>query len=409
MVAGKRPGVTMSAQGRLGAAPPPTEAGGAAAAVSANGSGIGSDGANDAAGATISGLQSEADASAAVAAAANGAAAAAAANADEDGETAAASPTIQTIPTSDLSGVLITTVQPTGSSAGLLRPGDVLLSFDGVPLANDGSVPFRARERVFFTSLVTSKPTGSSARVEVLRDGARLPPIDVPLAPLRPLVRVHCYDELPSFFVFAGLVFVPLCQAYLHEYGDGWQSAAPRRLVERALHGLASSPGEQVVILSQVLVADVNAGYQSLTNLQVLTVDGVRVKDIRALREAVLGAQGPYVVLGMEQERSLVLDLAAARAADGGVLRRYRVPYATSADLLLPKGQAGQEEQQHDGGGIVGPDGGPATAGHEAEGGALPVVVSLASAAAAYGAALGEGGMLMAPSAAPGDGSVRRA
>jgi hypothetical protein len=49
----------------------------------------------------------------------------------------------------------------------VLRKGDVLMEFDGIPIANDGTVPFRARERIFFTAFTTLKPTGSTARVKV--------------------------------------------------------------------------------------------------------------------------------------------------------------------------------------------------------------------------------------------------
>jgi hypothetical protein len=320
-------------------------------------------------------------------AAAAGADAGAAAASSPAGATAAPPPP----PTEDLSGVLITTVQPTAASRGILHPGDVLLSFDGVPIANDGTVPFRARERIFFTSLITQRATGSTALVEVLRGGRRLAePLAVPLAPLRPLVRVHCYDELPSFFVFAGLVFVPLSQPFLHEWGDNWQSSSPRRLVEKALHGLASEPGEQVVILSQVLVADVNAGYQSLTNLQVLTVDGAKIKDLRALRKAILSARGPYVVLGMEQDRRLVLDLAAARAADAAVLRRYRVPFSTSADLLEEAAKQGDDDDDcvDDGAAVVVEGGGEGDGG-----GARGGVVSATTTSGGRGA----DGVLLAP------------
>lgn len=315
------------------------------------------------------------------------------ADASSSAEAAASTDTQQQLPppdppAEDFSGVLITTVQPTAAARGILQPGDVLLSFDGIALANDGTVPFRARERIFFTSLVTQKPTGSHALVEVLRGGKKLPePLKVPLAPLRPLVRVHCYDELPSFYVFAGLVFVPLSQPFLHEWGDSWMNSSPRRLVEKALHGLASVPGEQVVILSQVLVADVNAGYQSLTNLQVLTVDGKKIKDLRALREAILNAPGPFVVLGMEQDRRLVLDLAAARAADAGVLRRYRVPFSTSADLLEDEQEA--EEGRVDDGAAVVVEGG--VGGGDGRGGAVAAMAN------ECGAAVGDGGVLLAP------------
>lgn len=69
---------------------------------------------------------------------------------------------------------------------------------------------------------------------------------------LQPLVPVHQFDKLPSYYIFAGLVFVPLTQPYLHEYGEDWYNTSPRRLCERALKELPKKSGEQLVILSQV-------------------------------------------------------------------------------------------------------------------------------------------------------------
>jgi S1-C subfamily serine protease len=40
-------------------------------------------------------------------------------------------------------GVLVRRVNQTSSAAQQLQPGDVLLSFDGQAIANDGTVPFR--------------------------------------------------------------------------------------------------------------------------------------------------------------------------------------------------------------------------------------------------------------------------
>lgn len=69
---------------------------------------------------------------------------------------------------------------------------------------------------------------------------------------LQPLVPVHQFDKLPSYYIFAGLVFIPLTQPYLHEYGEDWYNTSPRRLCERALRELPKKAGEQLVILSQV-------------------------------------------------------------------------------------------------------------------------------------------------------------
>jgi hypothetical protein len=67
----------------------------------------------------------------------------------------------------------------------------------------------------------------------------------------------------------AGLVFVPLSQPYLHEYGDDWMNHSPRRLVDKALNSLMQKPEQQIIVLSQVLVDDINTGYQQFQNLQV--------------------------------------------------------------------------------------------------------------------------------------------
>jgi hypothetical protein len=41
------------------------------------------------------------------------------------------------------------------------------------------------------------------------------------------------------------------------------------KLLDRMLHGVAHQPGEQVVLLSQVLAADINIGYEDMLNTQV--------------------------------------------------------------------------------------------------------------------------------------------
>lgn len=69
---------------------------------------------------------------------------------------------------------------------------------------------------------------------------------------IQPLVPVHQFDKLPSYYIFAGLVFVPLTQPYLHEYGEDWYNTSPRRLCERALRELPKKANQQLVILSQV-------------------------------------------------------------------------------------------------------------------------------------------------------------
>jgi S1-C subfamily serine protease len=48
-----------------------------------------------------------------------------------------------TVAAAAAAGVLIRRVNQTSAAAQQLLPGDVLLSFDGQAIANDGTVPFR--------------------------------------------------------------------------------------------------------------------------------------------------------------------------------------------------------------------------------------------------------------------------
>jgi hypothetical protein len=150
---------------------------------------------------------------------------------------------------------------PSPACAQVLRKNDVLLEFAGVTIANDGTVHFRHRERIYFSYLITLTPTGEragaamaaasrqrqaagssswqqaqlpcsqrdgpldqpatqqggahncggrvmppaggSARVKVLRDGEVME-FDTILQPVESLVPVHQYDKLPSYFIYAG-------------------------------------------------------------------------------------------------------------------------------------------------------------------------------------------------------------
>jgi hypothetical protein len=54
-----------------------------------------------------------------------------------------------------MKGVLIRRVDPTAPASAALRQFDILLAFDGVDIANDGTVPFRSGERISFSYLVS--------------------------------------------------------------------------------------------------------------------------------------------------------------------------------------------------------------------------------------------------------------
>ncbi|XP_027358738.1 protease Do-like 10, mitochondrial [Abrus precatorius] len=233
-------------------------------------------------------------------------------------------------------GVLVSKVNPLSDAYNVLKKDDIILSFDGVPIANDGTVPFRNRERITFDHLVSMKKPNEKAIVRVLRDGQEHE-LSIILQHIQPLVPVHQFDKLPSYYIFAGLVFVPLTQPYLHEYGEDWYNISPRRLCERALRELPKKANQQLVILSQVLMDDINAGYERLAELQVLKVNGTEIDNLEHLCELVGSCHTEFLRFDLEDDRVIVLNYGMAKLATSRILKRHRIPSSMSIDLIDAK------------------------------------------------------------------------
>ena len=149
-------------------------------------------------------------------------------------------------------------VRPVSPAHNVLHENDILLAIDGHEVANDGTINWRNRERITFDYLLSQKFSGETCHLKLLRNGEEMD-VDVRLWPEQHLTPVHQYDvKAPQYFIFGGLVFTPLVQPYLHEWGDDWYNRAPRKLCELAMNKTLDFEGQQIVVLSQVLSHQVN-------------------------------------------------------------------------------------------------------------------------------------------------------
>lgn len=234
-------------------------------------------------------------------------------------------------------GILVRGVHPLAAQAGAersLQPDDVLLEISGVEIASDGTCEVNAQERVSFAHVVQMKFPGESCDIRLLRGGQELR-LAVPVMKLQRLVP-DAVERAPCYFIYGGVVFMPLTMGFLHEYGEDWYEDAPRELVALWEHGVMSEEGEQPVVLSRILAAKETAGYGALAEKRVLSVNGERVRNFRHLFLAVraAGASGaPYVELSLQSaggDAVLVIGTAAAASVDETVRRTYRIPQLMS-------------------------------------------------------------------------------
>jgi hypothetical protein len=226
----------------------------------------------------------------------------------------------------DESGVSVFLVLPASSADGTLREGDVVLSAEGAPVANDGTVELDGL-RLEFGVLADRLQVGDTLSLQVLRDGTRLD-VSVPLRPYPPHQRfANRYDHLPRYYVYAGLVFVPLDREVLKTFGHGWARKAAKPLLHEFFFRFLEEPQrilDEPVVLIRRLDHAVNANFAWRPPQLLERVNGREIRRLEDVAAALDGGAGRYDVFEFSGAGGLdVLDRGAAREAHEGILATY--------------------------------------------------------------------------------------
>lgn len=232
-------------------------------------------------------------------------------------------------------GVLVAKTAPVSDAHSKLQRGDVIMSFEGVKVSNNGTVPFRSGERINFSYLVSQHYVGDVVRLTVLRQKEKME-VEVTLSTPSLLVPVHIGGKMPPYLIVAGLVFTPLCEPYLRsEYGEHYYTDSPVKLLDAMLHQFPTDATEEVVILSQVLACDATVGYEEVRNTRLFKVNGEKVHNLRHLADLVDGVKGdPFLRLESEYDEVIVLEMSKVAQATAETLETHAIPADRSPDLL---------------------------------------------------------------------------
>jgi len=246
------------------------------------------------------------------------------------------------------SGMMVTSVYPTSElTEQQVRRGDMVTHIDGISLANDGTVPFKAGGgRIYCSYLLSQRYVGDKLKLKLLRDGKTLPTLELRLEGHQLLVPessahrkrgVRCPDlRLPSYLIVGGLVFTQLCEPYLRaEYGEDFDTKAPIKLLEKWQYGVRQTPTAQVVVLSQVLAHTCNIGYEHLCNQIVVKVNGEPLTNLTDLVRLVeVGKTQTFLTFELEPHSELVvLETEGLEAATTELLANHQIPHDRSANL----------------------------------------------------------------------------
>ena len=233
-------------------------------------------------------------------------------------------------------GALIRAIIPGTPSDGKLYPGDVILSVEGHPVADDCTVEFRLNERTSLKYYIQLRHIGDNLRLTILRNGRKIR-IKLPLtlawgnSRLVPMTR---YDVPPTYYVYGGLVFCPLTLNYLK--ANDW---SPSNLLNYFVNQILNRKGEEVVIITKVLPSNINNGYQDYVNDRIVEVDGTKILNLVELINIVeSNPKDQFIVLKTESGKIIAFDRDLAEQEHRNILKAYHIASDRSADLEIAPG-----------------------------------------------------------------------
>ena len=229
-------------------------------------------------------------------------------------------------------GLLVNKVIYGTSAYGLVKENDVLLSIDGYPIANDGTIPLGKWVRVNFQYPLCLHQVGDKMKLKVLRDDKVLT-LNVALKKETRLVPLPSYDRKPSYFIFAGVIFSELDTNYLSSFKE-----SDPQLEALYFSGLPSPERKRVVLINHIIPHEITKGYgPDYANLIVTKVNGMNISDLKDVIQAVKKPVDGFQVIEIDRAKEvgtkIVLRAAGADQATAEILEQNKIPSDRSPDL----------------------------------------------------------------------------
>ena len=230
-------------------------------------------------------------------------------------------------------GVLLTSVEHGSSAFGLLYENDIILSIDNVSIARDGSIGLNKNLRVNFGYLIDTHFVKERIKIKVIRDKKKIT-IELPLKKFVQFIPDE-YSVRPTYFIFCGLVFMPLTINYLKTWGEDWENAQVD-LVTLAYFGHPTKERRQPIVMHSVFPNSVNMGYEGYQTWLLGKVNGHRISSMKNLLKIIDNITDKFVVIELERgsdNAKVILDTNACKKSEKDILKNYSIESTKSQNL----------------------------------------------------------------------------
>tara|TARA_B100000959_G_scaffold156338_1_gene163905 strand:- start:10258 stop:11688 length:1431 start_codon:yes stop_codon:yes gene_type:complete len=235
----------------------------------------------------------------------------------------------------DQDGVLVIKVFEGSPAEGILQENDVILQIDDFKIADDGTIKLSEDLLTDYKHAIDLHHINESIAITYSRHGEKA---TISLLAERgmdsySLVAGEQFDMVPEYYIYGGILFVPLNMNLIKRWGNDWGRTAPVSLLQ-ARSEWSSPEQRELVVALQVLAADVNLGYHDWRNWVVERINGEPVRDFTQFSQALKNNTLENVVFENKNGYQLVINHETALASEAQILSQYRIPATHSAGLF---------------------------------------------------------------------------
>jgi len=235
----------------------------------------------------------------------------------------------------DQNGILVVKVFKGGASEGKLQKNDVILKIDQYNIASNGTVNFTKTLRSHYEHAIELHHIGDKIEITFVRKGKVL---KTKLTAQKNenrynLIGQQKYDHIPEYYIYGGIVFVPLTQNMLNSWGMPQVNSGPFHFLDYKPQW-TSPDKQQTIVALQVLAADVNFGYHDINSWVVDFVNGQPIKSFVQFCQLLKENKEKYMVFENKQGYQIVLDHKEVMKSEKDILKLYRIPAIHSVGLF---------------------------------------------------------------------------
>ncbi|NOQ34562.1 MAG: trypsin-like serine protease [Methylococcaceae bacterium] len=232
-------------------------------------------------------------------------------------------------------GILVIKVFENSAAANKLKKNDVILKIDNYSIAGNGTINFTETLRSHYEHAIELHHIGDKVEITFVRDGKvqKTSLIAQKSEKRHDLVGQLKYEHTPEYYIYGGVVFMPLNMNMLRLRGFPRMPASSFPYLNNESQW-STADRKELVIASQVLAADVNLGYHNINSWIIDSVNGTAIKDFTHFYQLLKNNKEKYVNFEDEHGYQMILNHQEAVDSEKEVLKLYSIPAIHSVGLF---------------------------------------------------------------------------